>query len=331
VFDYRDLTIAADPAMGFMVGLRCTGDLVIDGITMDCIPGFVPGRFITPAANNYESGSTTDRTEERNPDAGYGSGVMARRWERGLTLAKSVSAFTTLRCGCGGVGGTGGAGVPVGVPTNSPDGIIERLMRLRGIATFTPDIALWMDAAFYVGAWTISERVTPFGPNTFDSGPFPIGGGCLKIMIDGDLNMEGATLSANGGDQIQGVITSSRSAGGGGGSVIIVCRGKITCGAGATIKANGGAAANGNAGGGGYVAVIANEIEGQLNIECVGGNGSNAGNGGYAEVITALPPVLAPAFNVLKGTGATTSYSRDGESIVGSISEDRIPAAGGLI
>ena len=155
--------------------------------------------------------------------------------------------------------------------------------------------------------------------------------------MDGDLYLEGATLQAEGTD---GYVDGSNAdtSPGGGGAVIIVCKGTIFCGAGATINARGKAGGGGNYGGagGGYVAVVANRIEGTLNIDVGGGAAAGSGikgNGGYVEVLRSTIDVgdTDPVVNVAAGAGASNSFTKDGSSLLGTIKAGRIPAGGGLM
>lgn len=299
VYDYRDLAIPAAPpvSMGYAVAIRATGDLSLAGVTLACLPR---------------------------------GGYFARRTREGdLGAVMTFNGATEYyNRNCAGVGGGSPTTPLFSQPAAIVRGIIDDHIRSNSKPHELSSM-LWADAAFLLGAGDA------------------VGGGALRILVDGDINMEGALLTANG---LAAAASDTSPGGGGGGSIVIVCRGTIACGAGATLIANGGDAAFFNdviagpifrgfymtGGGGGYVAVVAREITGQLNIECRGGSSANPnvphGNGGYAEVLTSIPAVLAPAINVTQGAGGlVTAFTQDGNAIVGSIEAARIPAAGGLI
>jgi len=107
------------------------------------------------------------------------------------------------------------------------------------------------------------------------------GGGCLILIVAGDLDMTGGTLDASGAD---GAGSGTAAGGGAGGSVIVICTGTITNG---TFKAAGGdgrdlGGVNGGGGGGGYVALIASDFIGVQTIDVSGGTGPDSAGDGTA-------------------------------------------------
>lgn len=147
--------------------------------------------------------------------------------------------------------------------------------------------------------WINAIRKPIFGGHTIrntGAGTQYKGGGAVILMVDGNLNMTGGTIQANGvnGENLgAGAGNSSNVAGSGGGTVIVVCSKTLT---GGTFKANGGngGTANpsgssndyaGGGGGGGMVVVLANAFSGSQVVQASGGTGganSTAGGSGIA-------------------------------------------------
>ncbi len=115
------------------------------------------------------------------------------------------------------------------------------------------------------------------------------GGGCLILIVAGDLDMTGGTLDASGGLGLGD--GSHASGGGGGGSLIVICTGTITNG---TFRAKGGdgrnnVGINGGGGGGGYIALVASDFVGVQTLDVTGGDGPDSaasGTPGFSETET---------------------------------------------
>lgn len=122
------------------------------------------------------------------------------------------------------------------------------------------------------------------------------GGGCLILMVDGNLDMTGGTLDCSG----KAGTNDGTGAGGAGagGSLFVYCSKQIT---GGTFKANGGVAGSevsgtntgGGGAGAGYVGVVAKTYGGTQTLQANGsaggsggGNSGTAGNNGVTEKIT---------------------------------------------
>lgn len=101
---------------------------------------------------------------------------------------------------------------------------------------------------------------------------FGQGGGSFILITEGDLDLTGAIIDANGttGDG------SGNGGGGGGGSIIVICTGTIT---GGTFNANGATANNSRGGGGGFVKLVASNYIGTQTMNV---NGNSGGANGYS-------------------------------------------------
>lgn len=116
-----------------------------------------------------------------------------------------------------------------------------------------------------------------------------LGGGCLFLIVHGDLDLTGGTINANGAN---GASNGNNSTGGGGGGmIVIICTGTIT---GGTFNAKGGDGATGGSstgggGGGGAVILVASAFAGTQTISVLGGNGPGAadnGGAGFSQSVT---------------------------------------------
>lgn len=118
------------------------------------------------------------------------------------------------------------------------------------------------------------------------------GGGCFILVVEGDLNLQNATIEANG----QSTATSG-SSGAGGGSVIIICTGSLNQ-VNLTVNAKGGnGAGTGRGGGGGYVAIYAASKAGTATVSVAGGTGTVAGAAGLYQNAVATDAQLRALIN----------------------------------
>jgi hypothetical protein len=122
------------------------------------------------------------------------------------------------------------------------------------------------------------------GPGGNGSAIGGLGGGCLLLIVNGDCDFTGGTITANG---VNGATGSSNGSGaGGGGSIIVICTGAITNG---TFNARGGSAtgvtgSRPGGGGGGYVALVASDFLGSQTISVAGGTATAPATIGAAGV-----------------------------------------------
>ncbi len=127
------------------------------------------------------------------------------------------------------------------------------------------------------------------------------GGGCLIILVDGNLLMTSGTIKANGGHNSGAFVNHD---GGGGGCIIVVCTGTITNG---TYEAKGGDGGGGFAnqgGGGGTVILVATAFAGSRTLTVDGGSGVGGFGGvdgavGYAEEVTLTKAQILALCNLL--------------------------------
>lgn len=108
------------------------------------------------------------------------------------------------------------------------------------------------------------------------------GGGCSILMVNGDMELTGATIDCSGQDGPGA--GSGASGGGGGGANIVICNGNIHDG---TFLAKGGNAANsgsqlGGGGGGGLIILVAASFTGTQVRTVTGGTLSGGGAGSAA-------------------------------------------------
>ncbi len=147
--------------------------------------------------------------------------------------------------------------------------------------------------------WWISKRI-PMGNTGGDKtsgGDYGKAGGVFVLVVEGDLDMTGGTISANGGNG------SGAGGGGAGGTIIILCTGTIT---GGTFNANGGDAGGlqGGGGSGGAIALVASAFSGSQVFAHAGGDGGhggghpsgNTGGAGYDVSVTLAPELLRGLF-----------------------------------
>lgn len=120
------------------------------------------------------------------------------------------------------------------------------------------------------------------------------GGGVIVLMVEGDLDLTGGTLSVPGtaGQLVTSGGDVGASGGGAAGTIIVICTGTLT---GGTFLAVGGAGGNdsagggGGGGGGGAVALIASAFAGSQTITVTGGSGPGSatnGSAGHSETVT---------------------------------------------
>ncbi len=115
------------------------------------------------------------------------------------------------------------------------------------------------------------------------------GGGIIILIVKGDLDMTGGTLSVNG----ETASALDAQGGGAAGTLIVVCTGTIT---GGTYHAKGGDGGDesggfgGGAGAGGYLALVASAYAGTQTISVAGGTaphgGASNGDAGISETVT---------------------------------------------
>jgi hypothetical protein len=179
---------------------------------------------------------------------------------------------------------------------------------------------LWLNRVFLLGGNQLGRVAAP-------AAAFRGGGGAIRVHVDGDLDIEGLSLIVDA----QGSDAGARFAAGAG-SIVIVCRGTISCGAGALLQCNpaqpfdtGGGCGGG---GGGYVAVIAKQITGVLNINARRAGGINAqgqdGGGSLIEIRTEEP--LAATLNTDQTRFSVGNYgNHDSLLVQGYIDTARLP------
>lgn len=115
------------------------------------------------------------------------------------------------------------------------------------------------------------------------------GGGSIIIIIEGNFDATGGTISATGGNTNDLGPGGNNPGGGGGGSVVVICTGTITNG---TFTAAGGAAnsggfGSGGGGGGGWVQLVAAGYSGTQTLSAAGGaSNGTAGSAGYTNALT---------------------------------------------
>ena len=182
-------------------------------------------------------------------------------------------------CGAGGAGGRGGLGKKFGDDELDWCG--------QGCASWMAwPQGMWKGSTIPRGGdgWTVKRTFFP-------------GKGGIRIMVDGNIDLTGAEINADSNVARDLDIDEMTAATCGAGSIVIICKGTVTCGAGAVLSAKGRIAEDdyygGDSGGsgGGYIAVIANRITGTLNITCKGGQAwheSYEGQGGFVEVSRAV-------------------------------------------
>lgn len=166
--------------------------------------------------------------------------------------------------GAGGAGGAAGGAGGAGVPWNTLKAVWAELPpSVRAILGGT-------SGALVGGAGAL---------------PGVAGGGCLVLLVDGNLDLTGGTITADGAPGTAAVGAGFAGVGGGGGgTVIIVCTGTIT---GGTINARGGAGgtstfASGGGGGGGLVLLVAPSFSGARTAVVTGGTSPATANTGVA-------------------------------------------------
>lgn len=256
-----DVTDVADG-----VTIRVTGDLDLSGRTLT----------VAPYSTLLEAGLFGDRVTNTRP-------VDALAYQDTVGIPADRAGP-----GAGGAGGPGGPGD--GQPRDQVSRIWPGLLLTDSQQT---------DAIRH--AWKAGKHLhgaVAAGNSVFDYAP-ALPGGSLRVLVDGDLTLTGATINAVGAQGSDESAAADGLAGGGGGSVVFIVKGHVYCGdeSGALINAAGARGGEINAeqfggGGGGYVAVIAKQIHGTLNISARGGPGygtngtgdASPGGGGVVEV-----------------------------------------------
>jgi hypothetical protein len=125
-------------------------------------------------------------------------------------------------------------------------------------------------------------------------------GGCIIIIVNGNMVLTGGTIDASALDVITSGGGNPHAGGCGGGSVIVICNGTVTDG---TFKAYGGdgvktGATSAGGGGGGYVGIIAKAYAGTqtIDVTCGGGNSGDGTVGaavnGFSEKLTLTKPQI---------------------------------------
>lgn len=180
-----------------------------------------------------------------------------------------------------GAGGTGGGGGSVGAGGTIAGGI--------GGAAKTPAAMgrAWATRRPFVGG---NGGLTSGGGAGLEWGP---GGGCLILIIEGDLDATGGTIDVDGGHTNDDGGGSNQPGGGGGGSLLVFVTGNLHNG---TFRARGGNANSapggagvGGGGGGGWVSLVAGSYTGAQTLTVTGGtSGSAAGGAGLATQATEL-------------------------------------------
>lgn len=268
IIDIRgSLTWPADQLnVAHMVTIRVTGDLVLTGLTLRVLASLYSSTFDGGVPDASWLPSIYPQTDR----------IKRVRWSGGELIGGAGHWLSHGIGGPGGAGGDGGWGEGSLFDAGLGNG--------RGVAKHL---------GYPVGLW--KRPVFPCGGDggLDDRGsivPLP-GTGGIRILVDGDILMEGATIDASSH------VASGYEPPGGAGSVVIICQGTIVCGAGALIRADGGTPTGANSNkdpggaGGGYIAVVANSITGTLNLSAKGGgafNNSHEGGGGYIEVSRAV-------------------------------------------
>lgn len=125
------------------------------------------------------------------------------------------------------------------------------------------------------------------------------GGGALILFVEGNLDMTGGVINADGAAGADAA--TSAGAGGGGGSILVICTGTITNG---TFRARGGAGGTGastssGGGGGGAVLLVAAAYSGVQTLTVTGGahtdsggETSTAGSAGNSQSLTLSEPLI---------------------------------------
>jgi hypothetical protein len=172
--------------------------------------------------------------------------------------SEGTSGATAASGGAGGVAGAGGdaAGSPA------------------------TDGGASLSVGSLVRAW--ASRRALVGGNSGSTGVSGVaGGGCLFLIVNGDLDMTGGTINASGANG--NTSGSDASGGGGGGAIIIICTGTITNGTYNTNGGNGGnSTGDGGGGGGGVVILVATAFAGTRTKTVAGGSGPGSADDGDA-------------------------------------------------
>ncbi len=175
--------------------------------------------------------------------------------------------------GAGGAGNGGGGGAHVGSGGTGVTGVSG-----TGIAVSGTRYS-WMNMRPRTGGRGGDTGVALGG----DGGP------CLILIVDGDIDLTGATINCNGAGTND--VTNTGGAGAGG-TIILICTGTIT-GVGATLNAHGGAVntviGRGGGGGGGYIAMVASAYATAPTTDVTGSTGGNPANtagSGTVETVT---------------------------------------------
>lgn len=164
-----------------------------------------------------------------------------------------------------GAGGWGAGGSSGGNPGSAGVGTRFSLINRR-----------WLSRAFILGG------------SVFDGSTLrTAGAGAIILIVDGDLDMTGGTISANGNGG------GSTYGGAGGGTVIVICTGTITNGTFSARGGDAGSASGRGAGGGGYVCVVASGYAGVQTITAAAGfSGHSVAVNGFTEKLTLTEPEI---------------------------------------
>lgn len=114
------------------------------------------------------------------------------------------------------------------------------------------------------------------------------GGGSLILIVEGDLDLTGGEIIADGGHTNDSGGGANQPGGGGGGSILIICTGIIT---GGTFRARGGNANSGGAGiggggGGGWIQLVATAYAGTQTGTVTAGTTNGGGTAATAGLYT---------------------------------------------
>ena len=114
------------------------------------------------------------------------------------------------------------------------------------------------------------------GSNGASGGDFGRGGGALVLIVDGNCNFTGGTITANGGMNNNLGPGGATPGGGAGGSITIICTGTLTGGT-FTTTAGYNSNINAGAGAGGFIQLVASAFAGTQTTSVVGALSAGAG------------------------------------------------------
>ena len=142
------------------------------------------------------------------------------------------------------------------------------------IRTPTATSRFWAQRRPYLGG---NGNLTSGGNAGFEWGP---GGGCVILIIEGNLDATGGTIDVSGQDTNDFGGGGNQPGGGGGGLLLVIATGSITNG---TYKSDGGNAneggfGNGGGGGGGFIQLVAASFVGTQTFSVAGGTSNGGGN-----------------------------------------------------